>query len=145
MFFEISQNSEENICARDSFLIKSQAPAYDFIKKENLAQMSSCEFCEISKNTLFIEHLRTTASGYSWHFEIFKTIQRIYNNYWGPTVKVDVTNFVSAYKMCLSIKIPNRPCGKMGRRKWPTVPLELISLDFLVDLPRTTKCSPISN
>ena len=27
----------------------------------------------------------------------------------------------------------------MGRRMWPTAPLELISLDFLVDLPRTTK------
>ena len=27
----------------------------------------------------------------------------------------------------------------MRRRKWPTAPLELISLDFLVDLPRTTK------
>ena len=27
----------------------------------------------------------------------------------------------------------------MGRRKWPTAPLELISLDFLVDLPRATK------
>ena len=27
----------------------------------------------------------------------------------------------------------------MGRRKWSTTPLELISLDFLVNLPRTTK------
>ena len=28
-----------------------QAEACDFIKKETLAQMFSCEFCEISKNT----------------------------------------------------------------------------------------------
>ena len=27
----------------------------------------------------------------------------------------------------------------MGRKKWPKAPLELISLDFLVDLPRTAK------
>ena len=27
----------------------------------------------------------------------------------------------------------------MGRRKWSTAPLELISLDFLVNLSRTTK------
>ena len=39
-FPEISQNLQENICA----------------------QMFSCEFCEISKNTFFTEHLRTTAS-----------------------------------------------------------------------------------
>ena len=63
----------------------------------------------------------------------------IYNNYWWPTVKEDVTNFVSTCKICLSIKTPNKSYGKMGRRKWPTAPLELISLDFLVDLPRTTK------
>ena len=33
-----------------------------FIKKESLAQVLSCEFCEISKNTFFTEHLWTTAS-----------------------------------------------------------------------------------
>ena len=32
------------------------------IKKESLAQVLSCEFCEISKNTFSTEHLRTTAS-----------------------------------------------------------------------------------
>ena len=40
VFFEISQNSQENTCARVSFLIKL-----------TLAQVFSCEFCEISKNT----------------------------------------------------------------------------------------------
>ena len=33
-----------------------------FIKKETLAQVFSCEFCEISDNTLFPEHLWTNAS-----------------------------------------------------------------------------------
>ena len=36
MFLKISQNSQENTCA--------------FIKKETLAQVFSCEFCQISKN-----------------------------------------------------------------------------------------------
>ena len=40
-FLEISQNSLKNTCARVSFLIKF------------LAQMFSCEFCKISKNTFF--------------------------------------------------------------------------------------------
>ena len=31
------------------------------IKKETLAQVFSCEFCEISNNTFFTEHLRATA------------------------------------------------------------------------------------
>ena len=34
----------------------------NFIKKEALAQMFSCKFCDISKNTFFTEHLRTTTS-----------------------------------------------------------------------------------
>ena len=33
-----------------------------FIKKETLAQVFSCQFCEISKKTFFAEHLRKTAS-----------------------------------------------------------------------------------
>ena len=41
------------MCARVSLLIKLQteAKACNFIKKETLAQVFSCEFCEISKNT----------------------------------------------------------------------------------------------
>ena len=35
-----------------------------FIKKETLAQMFSCEFCEISKNTIYTAHLWRTASVY---------------------------------------------------------------------------------
>ena len=49
MFLEISQNSQENTCARVSFLVNLQA--------ETLALVLSCEFCEISKNTFFTEHL----------------------------------------------------------------------------------------
>ena len=35
-----------------------------FFQKEFLAQMFSCEFCKISENTFFTEHLRTTASDF---------------------------------------------------------------------------------
>ena len=41
VFLEISQNSLEN-----------KPKACHFSKKETLAQMFSCEFCEIFKNTL---------------------------------------------------------------------------------------------
>ena len=39
------------------FLINLQASVCNFIKKETLALLFSCEFCEISKNTFFKEHL----------------------------------------------------------------------------------------
>ena len=62
VLLEISQNSQENTSARVSFLIKLQTSASNFIKKETLAEVLSCEFCEIFKNTFFTEHLWTTAS-----------------------------------------------------------------------------------
>ena len=52
MFVEFSQNSQENTCARVS-LIKLQAEASNFIKKETLAQVFSCEFSEISKKNFY--------------------------------------------------------------------------------------------
>ena len=42
-------------------LIESRT--YNFIKKETMAQVFSCEFCKIYKNTFFTEHLWATASG----------------------------------------------------------------------------------
>ena len=38
------------------------ASACNFIKKEALAQVFSCKFCKISRNTFFTEHLWMTAS-----------------------------------------------------------------------------------
>ena len=59
---------------RVSFLTKLQASAFNFIKKETLAQVFSCGFCEICKNTFFTEHLRTTASGsrFCWSYRFFQ-------------------------------------------------------------------------
>ena len=51
VFLKISQNSQENICARVSFLLKWQALG-----------LFSSEFCEISKNTFLTKHLWETAS-----------------------------------------------------------------------------------
>ena len=34
------------------FFNKKKPQAYNFIKKETLAQLFSCEFCKISENTL---------------------------------------------------------------------------------------------
>ena len=59
---EILQNSQESTCAGVYFLLKLQASACNSIKKQTLAQVFSCEFCEIFKNTFFTEHLQATAS-----------------------------------------------------------------------------------
>ena len=39
------------------------------LRKKTLAQVFSCEFCEIYKDTFFTEHLRTTTSATSWKID----------------------------------------------------------------------------
>ena len=51
VFVEISQNSQENTCTRVSFFIKLQASTCSLNKKKVLAQVFSCVFWKISKNT----------------------------------------------------------------------------------------------
>ena len=62
MFVEILHNSQENACARASFLIKLQTKAYNFNEKRNSGQVFSCELCKVSKNRFFTEYLRAAAS-----------------------------------------------------------------------------------
>ena len=68
MFLQISQSSQENTCARVSFLTKLQATVCNFVKIQTLTLVFSYEFCEISKNTFFTEHLRATASQNNGYF-----------------------------------------------------------------------------
>ena len=62
VLLKISQNSQENISVRVTFLINLQAKACNFIKKETLAQVFSCEFCKFSKNTFSYRAHSMTAS-----------------------------------------------------------------------------------
>ena len=62
MFLKISENSQENTCARVYFSTKSL-----FLKKETLAQMFSCECVKISKNT-FPYRTSPVAASLVWNF-----------------------------------------------------------------------------
>ena len=52
MLFKTSQNSQENIYARVSFLIKFQTSVCNFIKEETLAQVSFAKFLR----TIFLKN-----------------------------------------------------------------------------------------
>ena len=78
VFLKVSQISQENTCARVSFLISLQADACNFIKKETLAQVFSCEFCEISKNTFLTEHLRCGCFCFLALVEIYAIFHSVY-------------------------------------------------------------------
>ena len=59
--------------------------ACNFIKKETLAQLFSCELCEISMNTFFTEHLWTTSESLR--------IGPILKNLWFAFIKVTRNKF----------------------------------------------------
>ena len=56
-----SKFTGKHLC-QSLFFNKVAGQACDFIKKETLAKLFSCEFCEVSKSTFFTEHLPVTAS-----------------------------------------------------------------------------------
>ena len=75
VFLEISLNSQENTCARVSFLIKL-----------TLELVFSCEFCEISKNTFFYRTPLVAAFvGFNelyWLCYVYVNFKRINQSYW---------------------------------------------------------------
>ena len=81
VFLKVSQISQENTCVRLSCLIKLQADDCNFLKKETLVQVFSCEFFEIFSNTFVTEHLRVIAFKYwklqldqYWYFKILNSL-----------------------------------------------------------------------
>ena len=59
MFLKITQNSQENNYTGVTFIIKLQVSSR---QKETPAHVFPYEFCDIFKNTNFVEHLRVAAS-----------------------------------------------------------------------------------
>ena len=77
VFLEISQNLQESTCTSDSFLIKLQASLATLFLKKSLAQVFSCEFCQISKNSFLYRTPQVAAS----KIIVFKKIRDSLTNF----------------------------------------------------------------
>ena len=66
VFLNISQNSQENTCARVSLLIT----LLNFVKRETLAQVSSVKFVKFLRTLFFTKHL--------WQLLLFFSLWRKY-------------------------------------------------------------------
>ena len=97
-FLKFSQNSQENSCARASFLMKLQT-SDNFIQKGALAHLLSYEFCEIFMNTFFIDHIRWLLFEYVFICIIFCQVLIIFSLF--SIVSVADIDHVSVYlKRC---------------------------------------------
>ena len=58
-FLKVFRSSHRRCSVRKGVL--GNLKSYNFTKKETLAHLFFCGFCEVSKNTVFTEHLWATA------------------------------------------------------------------------------------
>ena len=61
----------KHLCQILSFKVRS-SQVCNFIEKETLSQVFSCEFCQILQNTFFTEHLWTTTLAQMFSCEVCK-------------------------------------------------------------------------
>ena len=69
-FFVLCAQSKARILIQFLFYQNVSPPASSFIEKETLAQVFSCEFGKIFKNTFFTEHTQATVSERSSVFKV---------------------------------------------------------------------------
>lgn len=87
------------------------------------------------RNILYKFHNDAACGG---HFGVYKTYNKIMQNYYWPQMKCDVTKFVRRCTTCAKVKPEQkRPAGLMGTRPEITRPWQLISSDLFGPLPRT--------
>ena len=51
----------------------------------------------------------------------------------------NIREYVQNCKVCIMVNAENRKKGRLGLCEFPTKPMELISIDFIVDLPITNQ------
>ena len=90
---------------------------------------------EFQNEILWLSHNQFCAG----HLGVFKTHKRVLGMFWWPKLYEDVTNYIAACEDCLKIKSGNRKLAKLGIRQLPICPLELVSIDFIVELPVTRR------
>ena len=75
----------------------------------------------------------------SGHFGIFKTHRKILEGFWWPGLHDDVKTFVQSCEICSKVKPLGMKRGKVAVRDWPYKPLNLLSIDYLTELPVSSK------
>ena len=74
------------------------------------------------------------------HMGITKTLDMVRRRFWWPTWRQDVTEYVRSCRSCQYNKpLTGKPHGPLQPLPIPQEPWESVSIDFMVELPRTTR------
>lgn len=76
----------------------------------------------------------------SGHLGILKTFERLAQRFYWPKMKCDITRYVNRCSVCLAHKPEQKkPAGFMSRHPVVNKPWQMISVDIVGPLPRSTK------
>ena len=78
-------------------------------------------------------------SGLRGHFGIEKTIDMVKRSYYWPKMNNEVKKFIKTCTICQQAKDVSTNQGLYQPLPIPTRPWESISMDFVMELPRTKK------
>lgn len=157
------EKHEESVCAvsedvvvRDGWYERMLARVRDFperypqfrVEEDRLFKYVKCSLPELSgdpwklvvpKNRRGEVLYRCHDAETSGHMGVAKTFWRIRDRYYWPKMRADITHYVKRCRTCAAQK-PERklPAGHMGSRPSVTCPWQMISLDFIGPLPRST-------
>ena len=73
------------------------------------------------------------------HYGVYKTHERVLCRFWWPNLFKDVVRMIKLCGICQRTRVENKKKGVMCKRIWPDKPLDFISIDFIVDLPKTDR------
>ena len=77
-------------------------------------------------------------SPYSGHFGQTKTIDLVQRHYWWPGMRKDIIEYVRTCDTCQRCNYSRlKPAGLVQPLHIPTSPWEAVSMDFIMDLPKT--------
>ena len=75
---------------------------------------------------------------YSGHFGIQKTYRKLLDSVWWPAMQQDVQEYIKNCKVCI-LSTHGKKTSILGRREFPSRPNQLVSIDFIVNLPTTSR------
>jgi hypothetical protein len=89
------------------------------------------------------QHHDTCITGHAGHF---KTLELISHNYWWPQMSHYISIYVKTCDLCNQMKVQRgRPIGERHPSETPEAPWDMISIDFIVELPESHGYDAIMN
>jgi hypothetical protein len=87
------------------------------------------------RHCIIEQHHDTRITGHAGHF---KTFELVSHNYWWPQMSRYIGTYVKHCDLCNRTKVQHRrPFGELHPSETPEAPWEVISVDFIVELPES--------